>query len=422
MMKRSVDWMAGLCLIAVSSGWAAAGDWSQFRGPGTAGVSNETTAPVRWTASENLLWKTKLPGPGASCPIVQGKKVFLTCWSGYAVDLENPGPKADLRLHVVAFDRDTGELLWDRSQPASDSEQDITPRVHDHGYASPTPCADDSAVYAYFGVSGLHAYSHDGELLWKADCGSKTAGFGCAASPILFEDLVIQNASIESGSLYAFEKSSGRQVWVDKTIERAWTTPTLIPLEDGTVELVINHKDRVRGFNPRTGENLWFCSGIDDYVVPCVVGHEGVAYCLGGRQNRALAVRCGGRGDVTETHKLWEVRIGANVTSPVYYDGKLFWASDRGVFCCLNAKTGETLAQQRLPTGARLYASVVAVGDKLYVTTRDAGVVVLDAVPEYREVAVNRVEGDENLWNASPAVADHRLYFRTNGWLYAIGE
>ena len=277
-------------------------------------------------------------------------------------------------------------------------------------------------MYAYFGVSGLVAYSRDGELLWKADCGSKTAGFGCAASPILFGDLVIQNASIESGTLYAFDKQTGKLVWKDEAVERAWTTPTLVPLSDGSTELVINHKDRVRGLNPATGEQLWTCEGIDDYVVPCVVGYEGIAYCLGGRQNRAIAIRCGGRGDVTATHKLWEVRIGANVTSPAYHDGKLYWASDRGVACCLDAKTGETLLQERLPSRGRLYASIVAGDDKLYVTTRDTGVLVLRAEPQYTELATNTISDDVSLWNASPAIADGRLYFRTNGWLYAIGR
>jgi outer membrane protein assembly factor BamB len=401
---------------------AAVGDWPQFRGAGTGGASNETGLPLTWSDSENICWKLPLPGHGASCPAVMGDRVYLTCWSGYGIDEDNPGNKADLRQHVLAIDRASGELLWDRARPASPKEQEMTRRVIDHGYATPTPCTDGEAVYAYFGVSGLVAYDRDGKLLWTADCGSKTAGFGCAASPILHGDLVIQNASIESGTLYAFHKKTGELAWKVEEINKAWTTPSIVELPDGGAELIVSELDWINAFDPQTGEKLWTCKGVDDYVVPSVVGHDGIAYCLGGRKNRAIAVRCGGRGDVTATHKLWEVDIGANVTSPIHHDGKLYWASDRGIACCLDAATGETLMQNRLPANGRIYASMVYGDGKLYVTTRDAGMIVLAAKPEYTELSTNVIASDENLFNAAPAISKGKLYLRTNGWLYCIGE
>jgi len=147
-----------------------------------------------------------------------------------------------------------------------------------------------------------------------------------------------------------------------------------------------------------------------------------VVYCLGGRQNRCIAVKLGGRGDVTDSHKLWEVNIGANVTSPIYYDGHLYWASDKAIANCLDAKTGEAVYRKRLNTRARIYASIVRVGERLYVTTRDQGVVVLDAKPEYRELAVNTIETDSNLMNASPAISGNQLLLRTDSYLYCIRE
>lgn len=403
-------------------GLASAGDWAQFRGPGTAGVSTEGGLPTTWSAGENIVWRRELPGYGASCPIVVGDRIYLTCWSGYGLDEANPGERDKLRLHVVAIDRASGEIVWNESRPASPREQSVERRVVEHGYATPTPCSDGERVYAYFGVSGLVAYDRDGRCLWQADCGSKTAGFGCAASPILHEDLVIQNASIESGTLFAFHKQTGELAWKVGGINKAWTTPTIAKLPDGSVELIVNQEQTIYGFDPRTGEKLWSCAGIDDYVVPSVVVHDGVAYCLGGRQNRAIAIRCGGRGDVTATHKLWEEKLGANVTSPVYHEGKLYWASDRGVALCIDAATGKTLMQSRLPARGRIYASAVLGDGKLYVTTRDTGVIVLAAQPEYQELAVNVIADDPHLFNAAPAIADGRLYFRTNGWLYCIGE
>ncbi|MCA9054972.1 MAG: PQQ-binding-like beta-propeller repeat protein [Planctomycetaceae bacterium] len=411
-----------LLLLLASGPIASGADWSQFRGDGTAGYSSDAGLPTTWSAGDNIRWRTELPGYGASCPIVVGDRIYLTCWTGYGLDEANPGEKGDLKLHVVALDKSSGELIWNQSRPASPNEQDFGRRLGEHGYASPTPCSDGERVYAYFGVNGLVAYDQDGNLLWEADCGSKTAGFGCAASPILYKNLVIQNGSIESGTVYAFDKLTGELVWKDETITKAWTTPTIAELSDGTAELIVNQQDFIYGFNPLTGEKLWTCAGIDDYVVPSVVVHDDIAYCFGGRQNRAIAVRLGGRGDVTESHKLWEQKIGANVTSPVYHDGKLYCANDKGAALCLDAATGETLTQERLPARGRIYASIVYGDGKLYVTTRDTGVVVLAATPEYQELATNVIADDPHLFNSSPAISDGKLYYRTNGWLYCIGK
>jgi hypothetical protein len=412
--------LAGLVLLIGSH--AAAGDWPQFRGPGTAGSSADAGLPTTWSSGQNIVWRRELPGYGASCPIVVGDRIYLTAWSGYGLDEANPGRKEDLRLHVLAFDKATGALQWDRSRPASPNEQDFGRRLGEHGYASPTPCSDGDRVYAYFGVSGLVAYDKAGEFLWQADCGAQTAGFGCAASPILYQDVVIQNASIESGTVFAFNKRTGELVWKDDAITKAWTTPTIAELAGGQAELILNQQERILAFNPLTGDRLWTCAGIEDYVVPSVVVHDGVAYCFGGRQNRAIAVRCGGRGDVTETHKLWEQKIGANVTSPVYHDGKLYCANDKGAALCLDAATGETVTQERLPARGRIYASIAYGDGKLYVTTRDTGVVVLAAQPEYEELATNVIADDQHLFNSSPAISDGRLFYRTNGWLYCIGS
>ncbi len=408
--------------LAVCAAFTRASDWPQFRGPGTAGVSTDTGLPTTWSAGDNIVWRKELPGYGASCPIVVGDRIYLTCWSGYGFDETNPGNRDDLKLHVVALNRATGDLVWNQSRPASPREQKVERRVVEHGYATPTPCSDGERVYAYFGVSGLVAYDKDGQFLWEADCGSKTAGFGCAASPILFGDLVIQNASIESDTLLAFDKLTGKPAWKVEGINKAWTTPTIATLPDGSAELIVNQEQTIYGLDPRTGQQLWNCAGIEDYVVPSVVVQGDVAYCFGGRQNRAIAVRLGGRGDVTATHKLWEQKIGANVTSPVYHDGRLYCANDKGLALCLHAATGETLTQERLPARGRIYASIVLGDGKLYVTTRDTGVIVLAAQPEYQELAVNVIADDPHLFNAAPAVAEGRLYYRTNGWLYCIGE
>jgi outer membrane protein assembly factor BamB len=413
-----VAFVAG-SLITVAGSRAA--DWPQFRGPGGNATSYDTQTPVSWDDSKNVAWKTPLPGRGASSAIVFGERIFLTAYTGYGVG-EEPGDKADLKLHVLCLKRSTGEILWDESIDPSEATQNFGKRVADHGYATGTPATDGQHVYAYFGVSGLVAFDMDGKLKWRKETGTETAGFGSASSPVIHEDVVYVNASIESGTLFAFNKVTGEEVWKVSPINRAWTTPCIAETADGKHELIINHKDEINGLDPKTGEKLWWCEGIQDYIVPVPVFHDGIAYCLGGRSNRSIAVKLGGRGDVTETHKLWESTIGANVTSPIYYEGRLYWASDKAIEVCLDAKTGEEVYRERLPTRARVYGSIVRAGDKLYVTTRDLGILVLATGPEFKVLAQNQFKEDTSLLNASPAVSGNQLLVRTDRFLYCIGS
>lgn len=402
-------------------GNAEEANWSQFRGP-NGNASSTANVPVRWSDEQNLAWKTQLPGRGASSPAIWGDRIFLTAFSGFGESVEQPGNKANLKLHMLAIDRTAGEIVWDKSFAANESTQGFGKRVADHGYATSTPATDGKAVYAFFGVNGVVAYDWDGKQMWRADVGTKTAGFGSAASPVIHGELVIVNASIESQTVYAFDKVTGKNVWKIDGVDRTWTSACIADVPGGSSELVINQKDILRGFDPKTGKQLWSCEGIDDYVVPVPIFHDGVVYCLGGRTNRCLAVKLGGRGDVTKSHKLWQVNIGANVTSPVYFDGHLYWASDKGIQCCLNATNGEVVYRERLPAKGRIYASLIRAGQHLYVSTRDQGVVVLKAEPKYEQVAVNLFASDKTLLNASPAVAGQQLFLRTDAYLYCIGE
>ena len=402
---------------------ARSGDWPQFRGPGNS-ASSDADVPLTWSETENVAWKTPLPGGGSSSPLLVGDRIYLTAFSGYGFSLEEPGNRDDLRLHVLSFDRATGKPLWDVKFPASPREQNASKRTVDHGYASPTAVADDEAVYAYFGVSGVYAVAREGNSLWHADVGEKTAGFGTAASPILHQDLVIVNASIEApGVVYAFDKRTGAERWRIEGVERSWSTPTIVDVPGGGSELIVSFKEHLCGYDPRTGEQLWTCEGIQDYVVPCVIVHDGILYCFGGRTNQSMAVRPGGRGDVTQTHRIWESRYAANVTSPIYHDGYLYWAHDKSQFLCMDASDGSLAWRARLPSGSRVYASVVRAGDRLYAATRDNGVVVIAADPtEYRQLAQNKIEGDAGPMNATPAIGDGRLYLRTNEYLYCIAD
>lgn len=336
---------------------------------------------------------------------------------------DDPGEKTELRLNTLCFDRKTGSLIWNKSIEASANEQKFARRLPDHGYASGTPSSDGEAVYAYFGVSGAVAYDLEGNQLWQNDeLGTKTAGFGSASSPVVHGDLVYINASIESNTLFALDRKTGKVVWKNENIDKSWSSPCLAKNKQGETELIINKKFKVLGLDPKTGKELWTCDGVEDYIVPVPIAQDGIIYCLGGRGNKALAIRLGGTGDVTETHRLWITNIGANVTSPVLYKGHLYWGSDKGIANCLNATTGESVFRERMPTKGRVYASIVRAGEKLYLTTRDSGVWVLSAEPTFKELALNKIESDKTMFNASPAVSNNQLLIRSDKVLYCIGE
>ncbi|MBK9140248.1 MAG: PQQ-like beta-propeller repeat protein [Verrucomicrobia bacterium] len=302
-------------LISLSA--AAAGEdvgWPQFRGPRGQGVSAGTDLPVAWSPGQNVVWKTPLPGPGASSPVVFGDRVFLTCYTGYAVPGEPAGDLSALRRHLLCLNRADGKLLWQQDVPAVQPEQ---VRVREHGYASSTPLVDADQVYVFFGKSGVFAFGHDGRERWRADVGSQTHGWGSAASPLAYRDLVIVNAAVESESLVALNRATGREVWRAAGIKESWNTPILVPVAGGKAELVVAILGKILGLDPETGDRLWSCeTGIGWYMVPSLVNDGEVVFCIGGRTGGSLAVRAGGRGDVTLSHRLWTLPKGSNVSSP----------------------------------------------------------------------------------------------------------
>lgn len=406
-------------LVAVSAlltpvVWA--GDWPQFRGPGGQSVSAEGGLPVAWGEKQNLLWKTQLPGAGASSPIVLGDRVYVTCYSGYGVEQSNPGTMEDLSLHVVCADRADGKVVWDQQVKPKLPE---STKVRDHGYAGATPATDGTHLYVFFGKTGVLKFDLSGKQLWQADVGSKTHGWGSGTSPVLYEGLVIVNASVESGSLVALDQESGKEVWRAGGMKASWNTPHLVDLPDGKQELVVSVKDQILAFDPATGQSLWTCEGIHDYVCPSIVSQGGIVYAIGGRKSQAVAVRAGGRGDVTASHRLWLAEVGANVSSPVVYNGHLYWVSDKNrTAYCLRLSDGGVVYSERFP--AQPYASTVIADGKQYVVSRYDGTFVLSAKPGFEQLAHNTFD-DRSVFNGSPAISNGQLFLRSDRYLYCIG-
>ena len=393
-------------------------NWPSFRGPQGMGIVPSIDLPLTWDASD-VAWKTALPGSGASSPITFGDHIYLTAYSGHFVPGESGGGIDQLHRHVIALDRQTGRIDWDKRIKAKLPEEE---RIRDHGYAANTPAADSQRVYAFLGKSGVFAFDHDGNQLWQTDVGDDTSGWGTAASPLLFEDLVIINASVESGSLIALDRATGQQRWRTSGLREAWNTPIIVTAQSGRKELVVSRHGDVLAFDPASGQQLWSCkTDISWYMVPTAIASNGVVYVLGGRSGTAaLAVRAGGRGDVTETHRLWTSTAGSNVTSPLYRNGYLFWMSDNsGIAYCAKADTGKLLYEKRLNRAGQVYACPVLSGDKIYYVTRRGKVFVIQATPEFQLLATNDL-ADGSRFDASPAVDGTRLLFRSEKYLYCI--
>lgn len=394
-------------------------DWPGFRGPGGMGHSDTTSLPLKWAADENIKWQRELPGGGSSSPVVFGDHIYLTSYTGYLVPGEGQGSLDDLTRHLLCLNREDGELIWDRPVKAKLPEEQ---RIRDHGYAANTPAADADRVYAFFGKSGVFAYSHDGEQLWQADVGSGTHGWGTSASPVLYRELVFINASVESQSLIALNRTTGNEIWRAKGINEAWNTPVIVQTASGDDELIIAKHGKVLGFDPDTGEELWSCdTDITWYMVPSAVASDGIVYVLGGRSGTAaLAVRAGGRGNVTSTHRLWTSNKGSNVTSPVVHDGHLYWMHEKlAIAYCARGETGELVYEERINRGGQIYASSLLAGGRVYYTNRSGRTFVVPAQPDFELLATNELR-DGTLFNASPAVAANRLLIRSEKHLYCI--
>ena len=413
--------------FVVAAAAARAADWSQFRGVDRSGVSTETGLPAEWSATRNVVWRTPLPGPGASSPIVFGGRVYVTCYTGYGLDPKAPGDMADLKRHLVCLDAKTGKVLWTRTE--TDPDRSDTPYTNGsiwmHGYASHTPAADAAGVYAYFGSAGAVAYTHAGERRWGVRLGDKGKrhGDGSSASPLLSGDLLIVNATCETAEAFrqgwtvALDTKTGKEVWRERA-GGYQTSPMLATVGERTELVVATFRGPWLGLDPRTGKRLWECKASHDCATP--VAHAGVVFTF--HQTGRAAIKAAGRGDVTATHKVWEATGGAYVTSPVYHDGHLYWASLDHRAKCADAKTGRTVYNEQLGKGGDCYASPVLVDGRLYYVTRDRGTYVVAAGPTYRLLAHNTIVDDATLFNGSPAVSGGRLFLRSDKYLYCIGN
>ena len=395
-------------------------DWRQFRGP-DARSAVAAEYPLRWDIDKGVLWKQGLPGRGASSPIVSGDRIFLTAYDGYGLTAEKIGDVTDLRHHLLCLDRATGRPIWQREIAGTHLKQNMNPELARHGFASATAVTDGENVFVSFGVTGVFAFDKDGNELWQRNVGLNTHYFGSSASPILYGNLLIVNASIESGKIYALDKKTGKAVWEIPDVNECWSMPVIGNSEAGRTEMIVSSKNNVSAYDPKSGTKLWSCAGIQDYVVSVPIIVDGICYLTGGKEKQTMAIRLGGNGQVDD-RKVWEIKkIGSNVSSPAFHDGRLFIFYDNGILQILDAATGDLLKRHRTATRARPFASPLLAGEHLYMPFQDAGVSVFTADEQGKEEVVNSSEDGVPLM-ASITPCGDRLLIRSDKYLTCVSS
>lgn len=435
--------------IVLASSELSARNWPQWRGPSSQGLSSETGLPTTWSTSRNIAWRAPLAGLGTSSPIVWGDRVIVTSQVGSSVaagggahpqlarddralaERENPigGRRQepdraadDVWLVVEAFGRSGGQRLWEYRTKATGT----LPEVHEkHNLATPTPVTDGQRVYAWFGNGQIVALDMDGRLVWTRHLGVEFAPFrtlwGHGSSPALFGDLLILLCDhLSDAYLLAVDARTGKDRWkADRGNGRtSHSTPLVVQGPEGP-ELLINSSERIDVYDPATGKLLWFAGGPRQTPIPSAVFHDGRIYLSRGYRNSDyMAIRPGGRGDVTTTHVEWQGPSGASyVPSILYYDGLLYMTNEVGVMTCADARTGEHVWRHRL--GGVFFASPVAGDGKVYMVSETGETFVLRAGRKPEVLARNDL-GERFI--ASPAISQGRLFLRSDRTLFAVGE
>jgi outer membrane protein assembly factor BamB len=411
---------AVIVLIVLAASHGAAEHWPQWRGPSLNGLSGEKNLPTKWSTTENITWKLKTPEWSGATPIVWGDHVFL-----------NVGEGNELWLWDV--DRVKGTLRWKR--PLGIGNQ----RMMKQNMSSPSPVTDGSLVWVMTGTGVLKAFDFAGKEIWmrsiQQDYGRFGLQWGYASSPLLVEDAlfvqVLHGMHTDDPSyVLRIDKMTGKTIWRVNRLTRArfespdaYTTPALLRYAGGT-EVVITGGDVVTGHDPATGKELWRADGLNprndgSYRIVASPFVQGDMIFAPSRERPLLALKAGGRGDVTTSHVLWSFNNGPDVPTPVTDGTYLYSINDRGIMFCLDAKTGKTVyGPQRLRSATYSGSAVLADG-KIYITDEDGVTSVVQSGPKYALLAENDL-GDYTL--SSPAISEGQIFVRTASFLYAIGQ
>jgi len=396
---------------------AQAENWPAWRGANGKGISNEAQLPLRWSADKNVKWKLPLPERCNSTPIVWDGHVFLT-----------QGLNNGQRRAIVAVDRKTGKQLWQRVVPCGVAET-----THRQNPAcSSSPVTDGRYVYAHFASAGTVAYDFSGKLIWHRQLGKVLHRWGNGGSPILYKDLlIVVQGPGKPTYLTALNKRTGKTVWkvsepgINSPIFGSWSTPVVLRVNKIDELILPLPGDRIGGpgwfkaYHPKSGKAIWQCTGLGNeiYAMPIVGDNNQFVVGVSGHNGPTMAVRTGGRGDVTKSHRIWQTKkkTPQRIGSGVIIDGLLYLSNANGTIECIDAEQGQPIWKKRL--GGNLWGSILATKQRLYVTNLKGVTFVLKTGRSFHVLAKNQI-GEETY--AALAASNGQLFQRTYKHLYCI--
>ncbi len=414
--------MAAVVVLMLSfSSAVLAGNWGHWRGPTGNGTAPDAAPPTEWSSTKNVKWKVALPGRGSSSPVIWDQQVFVTSAVPAAKAVGEKLP--NLEFQLLCFNRADGKLLWEKTAVVSVPHQETHST---NGFASASPCTDGEHVYAHFGSRGLYCYTMTGDLVWKRDdfgLMNTRNSFGEGSSPTLAGNKIIVPWDHEGPSaLFALDKLTGETLWkTDRDEPTCWATPLVVEFE-GKQQVVMNGQTCARSYDLETGKELWRCAGQTERPCASPVAENGLVYVGSGHRGSFLgAFRLDGLGDIKGSDKVaWTIDHDTpDIASLLLSSGRIYFHKGKnGQLSCVDAANGKPYyTATRIPGLDAIYASPVAAGGHVYLTSRAGTTVVISDAAELNIVATNNV--DETV-DATPAPVDNELFIRGEQHLFCI--
>jgi hypothetical protein len=417
--------LSALVLAAGTFAAVSAADWPAWRGPTGQGHSTEKNLPLKWGGkdSANVKWKVPLKDEGNSTPVVWGNNVFVT-----------QATKGGGVRSLICFSRTDGKIKWQKDVTYTEKERSYQPTW----YANASATTDGERVIVSFGSAGVYCYDFEGKELWKrTDLGKWDHGFGNSASPVLYGDLVIQWCGVndnpkDRNTLVAMDKKTGKTMWQTEESFGSWSTPVIAKVNDKDQLLLAQSRDVkgqpenksgfLKGYDPKTGSELWKCQGLNSYQYTSPLVANGVAVGMSGYGGSALAVKLGGEGDITKD-RLWlhPKHGGQRVGSGVIVGDHIYMVDEAGVVHCYDPKTGNDLWKDEQKLNGPTWGSLVHADGRLYLLMRNGTTYVLAAKPKFEILATNTLPAGENT-NSSVAISNGQIFVRTFKHLWCIEE
>ncbi len=411
-------------LFVLLSPIASADNWGHWRGQIGNGTAVNASPPTEWSSTRNVKWKVEIPGIGSSSPVVWGDQVFVT--TAVSKDGGNARSLTTLEFQLLCFDRKTGKQDWQKTAVVAKPHQETH---NTNGFASASPCTDGEHVYAHFGSRGLYCYTMSGDLVWKRDDFGKMEtrnSFGEGSSPTLEGNMILVPWDHEGPSaLFALDKLTGKTLWkTDRDEPSCWATPLVVE-HNGRKQVVLNGQTCARSYDLETGKELWRCAGQTERPCASPVAEKDMVYVGSGHKGSFFgAFRLDGKGDIKGTKSVaWTITSPdtPDIGSPVLSNGRIYFHKGKtGMLSCVDAASGKPFyLSSRIPGLDNIYASPIAAGGHVYLTSRNGTTVVIKDAETLQIEATNSV--GETV-DATPAPVDNQLFIRGEKHLFCIAE